>query len=141
MRYDEKLLKQKWKSLQCLPLCRRHCGENNFSTIPQSRKISNFAYFRTPPALRATSPIRAPCAAEEDIATLQPRRRHKLPNYPRLARQRRTSLRSNRRTNFTARLPTSQFSQPLTLNSKPQAATGNVSSCVARQRDIGEVAR
>ena len=81
--------------------------QNNFSTIPQSRKISNFAYFRTPPALRATSPIRAPCAAEEDITTHLPH------------------------TNFTARLPTSQFSQPLTLNSKPQAATGNVSPCIA----------
>ena len=124
MRYGEKLLKQKWKSLQCLPLCRRNGGEiggvvqrtegvfhpqqqSGLSTIPQSSKINNFSYFPTPPALRATSPIRA------------------------IARQRRTSLRSNRRTNFTARLPTSQFSQPLTLNSKPQAATGNVSPCVA----------
>ena len=64
------------KSPQYLPLCRRNGGEiggvvqrtegvfhsqrqNNFSTIPQSSKINNFSYFPTPPALRATSPIRA----------------------------------------------------------------------------------
>ena len=74
------------KSPQYLPLCRRNGGEiggvvqrtegvlhsqprSGLSTIPQSSKINNFSYFPTPPALRATSPIRA------------------------IARQRRTSLR------------------------------------------------
>ena len=104
------------KSPQYLPLCRRNGGEiggvvqrtegvfhpqqqSGLSTIPQSSKINNFSYFRTPPALRATSPIRAPCAAEEDITTHLPH------------------------TNFTARLPTSQFPRLSTLN--PQLSTLN----------------
>ena len=57
------------------------------------------------PSACGTSPIRAQRGrGGHCYASTSPR--HKLPNYPRSTRQRRTLLRSNRAfTNFTARLP------------------------------------
>ena len=79
MRYDEKLLKQKWKSLQCLPLCRRNGGEiggvvqRTEGVSIHSRKTTSRQFHKAEKS--ATSPIS------------EPLRRSDLP-YPRSMRGR-----------------------------------------------------
>ena len=141
------------KSPQYLPLCRRNGGEiggvvqrtegffthSRKAAFLQGWKSCNVDSFKplrrsAPPPLSALSRGRG----GHYYASV-----HTLTENTRISAntQRRTLLRFHFQQRTTAYLPTSQFSQPLTLNSKPQAATGNVSPCVARQRDIGEVAR
>ena len=195
MRYGEKLLKQKWKSLQCLPLCRasaRYRGSGptdrgGFSPtaakrLPSQKKQLKPESRKSPqclPLCRASARYRGSGSIEPkglthsrkaaflqgwkscNVDSFKPLRRSAPPPLSALSRgrgghyyasvhtltentrisantQRRTLLRFHFQQRTTAYLPTSQFSQPLTLNSKPQAATGNVSPVSPqRRRDRG----